>query len=395
MKLENLQYILEHQRIGVAGFSSDLSLVKCNSIFRAFGKTSAIDRQAKIDEIIPETIGLEDTLMDLMSGKDKHFILENVNRKQFDNQIMFYNLFFYPYEGRRESLLCLVMGVTDAGRQEQKIRQQKFEIRLLEGLLDSRRRFISESIQGDSEPIRKLREMIDKVSQSPARTILIQGDSGTGKNLVARMIHQSSKMTEAPFVEVHSTSIPENMLESELFGSEKGAASKTSSSGHGLIEAAAGGTLYMNEVGELSPKMQTALQSFLETRKFRPHGSSQEKEVHVRFIGGTKRDLKGMVERGEFQEDLYSQLNVVSISLPLLRDLGKDILKIALYFIEVYNTEFKKNIEGFTRDAEKALLSHSWPGNVRELANCVERAMIFIDKDKIDSSDLIIPNTPR
>ena len=395
MKLDHLEYILEHQGYGVAGFSSDLGLVKCNSLFRIFGKPSAIDRQAKIDEIIPETIGLEETLKNLLSGKDKNFSLENVNRKQYGNQIVFYNLFFYPYDDRKVSLLCLVKEVTDEGRQRQQIRQQKFEIRLLEGLLDSRRRSISESIQGDSEPIRHIREMVERISQSPAKTVLLQGEAGTGKNLVARMVHQNSEIADAPFVGVHSTSIPEDQLESELFGYEKGSVTYSPSSRPGLLEEADGGTLYLDEVGELSFKLQVTLLSFLETRRFRRLRSNQEREVHVRFIAGTKHDLKEMVERGDFQEDLYNQLNVVSLSLPPLRDLGEDILKIALHFVRVYNAEFKKNIKGFTEDAEKVLLSHPWPGNVRELVNCVERAMIFIGKDRIDSADLIIPSAIR
>lgn len=395
MKLDHLEYILEHQGYGVAVFSSELVLVKCNSLFRIFGKTSAIDHHAKIDEVIPETIGLEETFKNLMSGKEMHFSLENVNRKQFGNQLVFYDLFFYPFGDRKLSLLCLVKEVTDEGKQRQQIRQQKFEIRLLEGLLDSRRRSISESIQGDSVPILQVREMVEKISQSPARTILLQGEAGTGKNLVARMIHQNSETADAPFIGVHSTSILEEQLESELFGYEKGAVTHSTTARPGLLEKAAGGTLYLDEVGELSPKLQASLLSYLETRKFCRLGSSQEKEVHVRLIAGTKHDLSAMIESRGFLKDLYSQLNVVTLSLPPLRDLGEDILKIALHFVRVYNTEFKKHIKGFTENAEKMLLSHSWPGNVRELANCIERAMIFIGKDKIDSSDLIIPIAPR
>jgi transcriptional regulator with PAS, ATPase and Fis domain len=240
MKLDHLENILEHQGYGIAGFSSDLRLVRCNSLFRVFGKTSEIDRKAKIDEIIPETIGLEETFKDLLPGKEKHFSLENVNRKQLGNQIVFYNLYFYPYDDRKVSLLCLVKEVTDEGKQRQQIRQQRVEIRLLEGLLDSRRSLISDSILGDSESIRNIRERVEMISQSPAKAILLQGEGGTGKNLVARMIHQSSEIADGPFVEVHSTSIPESQLEAELFGYEKGAFSHAVSSRLGSLEQADG-----------------------------------------------------------------------------------------------------------------------------------------------------------
>jgi transcriptional regulator with PAS, ATPase and Fis domain len=395
MKQDRLEEIFEHQGFGIAWFSSDLSLVRCSPIFKIFSRSTSVEPQTKIGNVIPEAIGLEEVLKNLLTGKEKYFSLENVNRKWHMGQILFFDLYFYAFDDRKVPLICLVKEVTVEGRQEQQIKQQKYEIRLLEDLLYSRRRILSESIIGDSEPIRKIRDMIDKVSRKRAKAVLLLGETGTGKNLAARMIHRSLEDSDVPFVEVNSAAIPETQLESELFGYEKGAFAGATDSRKGLIEDADGGILFLDEIGELSKNIQAKLISFLDSGKYRRLGSHKKSEVNVRLIAASNRNLQELVKEGQFREDLYLRLNVLTMTLPPLRELGNDILKIALHFVDVYNTELKKNISGFTEAAEKALHSHPWPGNVRELANYIERSMIFIDKERIDTADLSLPSSPE
>lgn len=266
--------------------------------------------------------------------------------------------------------------------------QQENEIRLLESILDSQKEFISGSILGNSPPIRRLRQTIEQLSQVPNATILLEGESGTGKNLVARVIHFSAQEKQSPFVEINCAAIPETLIEAELFGYEKGAFTGAAQARAGLLEEANGGTLFLDEIGELPIHVQAKLLSFLESRRFRRLGSTREQEVQLRLISATNRNLEEMIEKGQFRQDLYYRLNVVKLHLPPLRQLGEDILYIAENFLTVFNIEFKKHITGFTPEARRKLLAYSWPGNVRELRNVLERAMIFARGPLLDASDL-------
>ena len=249
---------------------------------------------------------------------------------------------------------------------------------------------MSESVLGNSPAIQKVRVTIEKLSEVPKATVLLQGETGTGKNLVARVIHYSSMPLDAPFVDINCAALPENLVESELFGYEKGAFTHATVSRPGLLEVAQGGTILLDEIGELPLNLQAKLLSVLETKQFRRLGSNKPTEVKVRAMAATNRDLHKEVVEGRFREDLYHRLNVVSLTLPPLRDLADDIILIAAHFLKVFILEFKKKVKGFTPAAEKALLGYTWPGNVRELSNCLERAMIFIEKDWIDEVDLVI-----
>jgi transcriptional regulator with PAS, ATPase and Fis domain len=179
-------------------------------------------------------------------------------------------------------------------------------------------------------------------------------------------------------------------LESELFGYEKGAFTHATVSRSGLFEEAQGGTVFLDEIGELPLNMQAKLLHVLETKKFRRLGSNKIIEVKARLISATNRDLQKEVSRKEFREDLFYRLNVVLIQLPPLRELGEDIILIATHLLKIFNIEFKKQVKGFTEDARQLLLTYQWPGNVRELSNCLERTMIFIEKDWIEAPDLVV-----
>lgn len=382
--------ILRNQGYGFAGFSSDLKLISWNPLFEKFCKARALVEKAKIADVIPETFGLEDVLINLSGGEQKYFSLENINRKQKNHEILYYDLYFYPYPERQIALLCLVKDVTVEARQKQQINQQKYEISLLESLLASRRGIMKVNFVGSSEPIRDIKSKIEKVSRVPTKTVLICGEFGTGKNLVGRLIHFSSESTDAPFIEVHSRTLTEKKLGFQSSGIETDTSDFIPPGQNGLLEDADGGTLFLDDIEELSPQLQACLVTFFETGKIPGRRGLPDKELKVRVIAATRVDLKELVRKGEFREDLFYRLSVVFLSLPPLRELGEDILTIALHYMQVCNAQFKKRVKGFAEPAKKLLLSYPWPGNVRELANCIERAMIFVDSEQIDSGDLSI-----
>ncbi len=233
------------------------------------------------------------------------------------------------------------------------------------------------AIAGESAAIEKVKNLILKIAKSDATTVLIQGESGTGKELVARAIHLASARADKPFMAINCAALPLTLLESELMGYEKGAFTDAKASKKGLFELADGGTVFLDEIGDMDLSMQAKLLRLLENKIFRRVGGVKDIKVDVRVISATNQELSKVLDEGRFRKDLYYRLQVVPISLPPLRERGQDILLLARYFIDYYNHECHKNVRGISQEAEEALLSHSWPGNVRELKNAVERAMIL------------------
>nr|HPI72894.1 sigma-54 dependent transcriptional regulator [bacterium] len=217
----------------------------------------------------------------------------------------------------------------------------------------------------------------------------------TGKNLVARMIHNQSALAKSPFIEVNCASIPATLIESEIFGYERGAFTNATSSKHGLLEEADGGTFFLDEISELPVALQSKFLSFLENKTFRRLGSTLERTVSVRIIAATNHNLLQAVERGEFRQDLFFRLNVVSLRLPSLRELGTDIISIADHFIHIYAFDFKKKTLRLSEAAQQKLLSYHWPGNVRELRNVIERAVIFADGEEIEPDHIVLVEEPK
>ncbi|UYZ85101.1 sigma-54 dependent transcriptional regulator [Entomomonas sp. E2T0] len=242
-------------------------------------------------------------------------------------------------------------------------------------------------IIGSSPLMQKLFEKIEKVAPTNS-TVLILGESGTGKELVARTLHEQSPRFKAPLISVNCAAIPETLIESELFGHEKGAFTGATSSRTGLIEAANGGTLFLDEIGELPLEAQARLLRVLQEGEIRRVGSVASQKVDVRLIAATHRDLKTLAATGEFRSDLFYRLNVISLQLPALRDRGKDILKIAQSFLERQMNVMGKTDLVFTPEAEQAILTYTWPGNVRELENAVERAVILCESNNITIDNL-------
>jgi two-component system response regulator PilR (NtrC family) len=242
-------------------------------------------------------------------------------------------------------------------------------------------------IVGRSAPMLDVFRMIETVCRTNS-TILITGESGTGKELIARAIHQQSLRREHPFVAVNCGALPETLLESELFGHVRGAFTGADANKKGLIEAADKGTVFLDEIGEMSPTMQVKLLRVLQERKYRRVGGTEEVPANIRVIAATNRDLAKMVTEGKFREDLFYRLNVIPIRLPALRERPDDVPLIAEHFLAKYTAEMGKRIAGFTAEATACLQAYSWPGNVRELENVIERAVALEMTDRIQAETL-------
>ncbi len=260
---------------------------------------------------------------------------------------------------------------------------------------DNQKKYSIDSLLGKCEGIQNLKAFIRRVIDYPNATILLTGESGTGKGHVGRIIHYGSQKTNKRFVDINCAAIPEALLESELFGFEKGAFTDARAPKKGLFEVADGGTAMLDEVNSMSPSLQAKLLSFIETRSFRRLGSIDELKVDLRLISTTNSNLAEEVARKNFREDLYYRINVVSAKIPPLRDRGRDVVILGEQFIKDFNDQFRKHVEGLTKSAEDRLLNYNWPGNVRELHNVIEHAMIFTDRNKMDADELVLGMQPH
>ncbi|MDR8391344.1 sigma-54 dependent transcriptional regulator [Aliifodinibius sp. S!AR15-10] len=249
------------------------------------------------------------------------------------------------------------------------------------------RKFNFNHIIGESEAMKQVYDMISRVSNASTH-ILITGASGTGKELVARAIHSNSDRSKKPFLALNCGSIPDDLVEAELFGYKKGAFTGAEKDHEGIFEAANGGTVFLDEIGELPPNVQVNLLRVLQEKEVKPVGSNQTVNFDARIITATNRDLKEEVEKGNFREDLYFRLNVVEISMPSLSERKEDIPVLTHHFLNKYNRELNRAVKGITSDAMTALISYDWRGNVRELENVIERAVLLGTEDHITIGDL-------
>ena len=247
----------------------------------------------------------------------------------------------------------------------------------------------ADRLLGQSPAIQAVIDLVDRIADSTA-TVLITGESGTGKEVVARELHRLGRRGCQPFVAVNCAAIPGNLLESELFGYEKGAFTDASITKKGLFEVAEGGTVFLDEIGLMPFDLQSKLLSVLDRRSFRRLGGTRDIQVDVRFIVATNEDLAAAVADGRFREDLYFRLNVVPLPVPPLRERGDDILLFARHFLDIFARRYKEKAPRFSRGAERWLEGYPWPGNVRELRNVVERAVLLAPGEMIRVEDLII-----
>jgi two-component system, NtrC family, response regulator AtoC len=244
------------------------------------------------------------------------------------------------------------------------------------------------NIIGASRHMQDILGMMEKVARSEAATVLIQGESGTGKELVAKWIHYKSNRAEKPFMAINCAAVPATLLESELFGHEKGAFTDAKATKKGLFELADGGTVFLDEIGDMEMGMQAKLLRFLEDRTFRRIGGSKVIPVDVRIISATNKDLLKAIEEKDFRNDLYYRLQVIPIYLPPLRERRDDIISLARHFIDTYNREFGKHVKGLSPPAEKLLTDYHWAGNIRELKNVIERAIILGNEETLSVDHL-------
>ncbi len=253
-----------------------------------------------------------------------------------------------------------------------------------------KKRFDLSQIIASSEKMRQLLEMSKKIAESEASVILLQGESGTGKDLLAQAIHYLSRRKSSSYLAINCSAIPENLLESELFGYEKGAFTDAKQQKKGLVELADEGTLFLDEISTLNLNLQAKLLRFLENHSFKRVGGLKDIDVDIRVISATNQDLEEASREGNFRKDLFYRLNVCPVYIPPLRERKEDIPPLIEHFITHYNIRFRKNISGLDKDAQKLLRDYDWPGNVRELKNALERAMIFEENSFISTRYLPI-----
>jgi two-component system response regulator AtoC len=249
-------------------------------------------------------------------------------------------------------------------------------------------------IVGRSAAMEMVRQLLAKVAASPASTVLLTGESGTGKDLAAKVLHYNSDRTHKPFMNITCSALPETLLESELFGHERGAFTDARQQKRGLFESADGGTVFLDEIGEMVPALQAKLLRVLEEKSFRRVGGVQDIKVNVRVIAATNRQLDEEVKAGRFRQDLFYRLNVLPIMLPPLRQHVEDIPALLAFYIDSFNREFRKSVKGVSPAALKALQTYGWPGNIRELRNAVERAMLLATGDWLEVADFPLATPP-
>jgi transcriptional regulator with GAF, ATPase, and Fis domain len=292
-----------------------------------------------------------------------------------------------PTFGERDEELASIVGNLAASAIHNALLYRRVEERTEElgrELCEARARegsrgLVVDDIIGESKAMRAVKRLIRRVGGSPSSTVLVTGENGTGKDLAAKVIHGSSARAASPFMNITCSALPEALLESELFGHERGAFTDARQQKKGLLELADGGTVFLDEIGEMSLALQAKLLRFLEEKTFRRVGGAKDIRVDVRIVAATNRDLRRAVKEGRFREDLFYRLQVLEVELPPLRQRTGDVALLARYFLDRYRAEFRKKVRDLAPEAVKRLEAHGWPGNVRELRNAVERAVLLAE----------------
>ena len=326
-----------------------------------------------LDVRMPDLTGIE-VLDELKKSDNARAVIMITADPQLDDVKAALKLGAYDFVGKPiefEALRVAIKNALEATNLRSQVQALRGEVKRGVGY---------DSVVSVSPKMTELMNFVKKVADCEATTILIQGESGTGKDLIAKAIHYESSRHEKPFVAINCSAIPETLMEAELFGHEKGAFTDAKQMKKGLFEAADGGTLFLDEIGELTPLLQAKLLRVLEDQVIRRVGGIRDMQVDVRVIAASNRDLEKAVREGQFRQDLYYRLAIIAIFIPPLRDRKEDILPLVSFFIERYNRRFRKSVRGITDETRNLILSHNWPGNVRELKNSIERGMILEDE---------------
>ena len=298
-----------------------------------------------------------------------------------ENAVEAMRLGAYHYVNKPFNLDEVAM-IVEKALETSRLRREVRSLRTSQG-----REYAFDAIIGASPAMLEAKALMTRIAASPASTVLLTGETGTGKDLAAKAIHYNSNRAARPFVNITASALPEPLLESELFGHERGAFTDARQQKRGLLETADGGTVFLDEIGEMMPGLQAKLLRFLEEKTFKRIGGLADIRVDVRVIAATNRNLETEVQAGTFREDLFYRLQVMPIALPPLRARAGDIPLLAGYYVDRYNREFRKRVRGVTPEAMALLEEYRWPGNVRELRNAIERAMLLMDRDWLQPGD--------
>src|ERR1043166_3343594 len=336
-----------------------------------------------LDIDLPDRSGL-DVLRDIKREHPEAIVIMITGNVQVNNTISALRGGAYDFIGKPINLEELRVTIRNA-LETRHLRREVAQTRK-----DRAREFNFSQIVGESPAMKKMLGLAAKVAESEVASVLLQGESGTGKDLVAKAIHYGSQRSEGPFVAVNCAALPATLIESELFGYEKGAFTDAKARKQGLFEQAEGGTLLLDEIGELELSLQAKLLRVLEEGAFRRVGGLKDIPMNVRVLAASNRDLKSESEAGRFRLDLYYRLSVIQIDIPALRERGDDVLLLAQHYIDTIGSRLKRNrkISGLSPDAREVFRKYHWPGNVRELRNVIERALILEDNDQITTEYL-------
>jgi DNA-binding NtrC family response regulator len=346
---------------------------------RGYDASYEVDPVAALDRLQKESFDLAivDIRMPALGGID---LLRQIKNRSRELQVIIIS----GHATVENAVLAMKYGALNLYTKPIRLRDLLDEIQQLSDFASSRREVaaVTQLVTQDSK-MKKVLAQIEKVASTDA-SVLLTGESGTGKDLLADTLHRLSRRSARPYLKINCAAIPESLLESEMFGYEKGAFTDAREDKTGKLEAADGGTVFFDEVGDMSASVQAKMLRVMQDKEFSRVGSPQVVRVDCRFIAATNKDLGAMIRQGTFREDLFYRLSVVTLQIPPLRERMSDILLLAEHFIDLFSAAYGKGIQGMSREVAEFLTEHDWPGNVRELKNCIERAVIFADKNTID-----------